>query len=971
MRRSSFFTAIQTRPRQLGVIAPRVLAFCTAGSMLPASLADVIEVPQDQPTIQAGIDVASDGDVVLIAAGTYQPDSTIDTLGKAITVQGAVDASGLPATIVDGQGERRVFQVLNEEDAATIFENLLVTGGQASFGGGMFIEDSGPTLANCRFENNVASDSDDCRGGGIYVRNGDPTLTDCVFKGNTVSGTDMSFGGGLYANSGRASLVDCRFIENSSSVAGGGLYTNDASVSLTGCGFEQNTAGESDSRGYGGGGVHCIRGIVYVVDTTLCGNLPDQVRGEFIDGGENCLAVSCTDADGDGVADNCVDDGPDILQVPSEYSTISAAVAAAGIGDIVEIEAGVHPLQERIDIDGQRITIRGALAKDGRPATTIDGTGLDLALYSSNCGDDTVIENLRFIGSGVYLLSGSPTIVNCVFDGIESARGALFCEYASPTLRNCVFENNLSSSFGGGMACWSLSSPKLIDCVFRNNVSPKGGGLHCFFRASPVLNGCVFEGNSATSVDGVQGGHGGGMYCDGGSPVLIDCRFQDNTTIGSQINYTGSIGGGFYCEDASPSLAGCTFLGNSSITGGGASFYRCDSILADCVFESNRSDRIGNSQPIESSEGSGGGIYAGEYQSTLTLSDCVFAGNTAARFGAGLRNAGPWLSIQGCVFQSNIAELTSGGMAFYSLEDGVKMTDTIFCGNQPNQISSYFFVDDGDNCFRNHCIDHDGDGVADCGDVETDLELSVPDEYPSIAHALDAAAPGAVIDVAAGTYRPDFALSTLGKPLLIRGSTDERGDPTTIIDGQGEHTVFCVEGPEGITTGFENLVITGGSGVYGGGMFDLSTGALSVVNAVFTGNEASRGGGLYSYVSYADSTKALVGSVFNGNSSYDGGGVFGFGLTLTDTVVCGNTPDQVDGSSNMTVTSCISRICLDCDPCGADFNGDFKVDGADLSILMAAWGDCEGCPADLNGDGMVDMEDLSLLQASWGICAES
>lgn len=70
----------------------------------------------------------------------------------------------------------------------------------------------------------------------------------------------------------------------------------------------------------------------------------------------------------------------------------------------------------------------------------------------------------------------------------------------------------------------------------------------------------------------------------------------------------------------------------------------------------------------------------------------------------------------------------------------------------------------------------------------------------------------------------------------------------------------------------------------------------------------------------------------------------------------------------MTVTSCISEICIDCEPCGGDFNGDFKVDGADMSILMVAWGDCEGCAADLNGDGMVDIRDLALLTAAWGRC---
>jgi hypothetical protein len=53
------------------------------------------------------------------------------------------------------------------------------------------------------------------------------------------------------------------------------------------------------------------------------------------------------------------------------------------------------------------------------------------------------------------------------------------------------------------------------------------------------------------------------------------------------------------------------------------------------------------------------------------------------------------------------------------------------------------------------------------------------------------------------------------------------------------------------------------------------------------------------------------------------------------------------------------------DPCPADLNGDDIVNGADLGLLLSAWGTAE---QDITGDALTDGTDLGILLASWGAC---
>lgn len=67
------------------------------------------------------------------------------------------------------------------------------------------------------------------------------------------------------------------------------------------------------------------------------------------------------------------------------------------------------------------------------------------------------------------------------------------------------------------------------------------------------------------------------------------------------------------------------------------------------------------------------------------------------------------------------------------------------------------------------------------------------------------------------------------------------------------------------------------------------------------------------------------------------------------------------------------KIDISCVPfpgcsCLGDLDGNALIDGADLGILLGAWGYNPESPADLDGDGLVAGADLAELLARWGPC---
>jgi hypothetical protein len=200
-----------------------VLVFTTSGIA-----GSIIHVPAEQPTIQAGINAAINGDAVVVAPGTYR--ECINFNGKSITVTSSGAATD---TIIDGARIGPVVTFSSNETSTSVLSGFTIQRGNAinspaGEGGGIAVESASPIIKNNIIRDNWGSNG----GGGIGVGFGSPLIEGNIILNNTQSPLISGGigGGGISVRGASAAQIVGNVIQNNTwpTAFGGGLSLDGA-----------------------------------------------------------------------------------------------------------------------------------------------------------------------------------------------------------------------------------------------------------------------------------------------------------------------------------------------------------------------------------------------------------------------------------------------------------------------------------------------------------------------------------------------------------------------------------------------------------------------------------------------------------------------------------------------------------------------------------------------------------------------
>ena len=332
------------------------------------------------PTIQAALSAAVDGSVISIGSGTYSGPIAIDS--KRVTLR---SINGPSSVTLSGSGlSTSILTIRSAASNGTLIEGITFRDGPigtAEFGfrlgGAIYCIQTSADISNCRFYNNSSE-----YGGAIYALNLTGTISNCVFDGNHAT---MDAGALQVGYGGQTTLSGNTFVNNTATRNGGALqfvqglqppisstslssstFRNNAASGLagaiswyaglgsdfpiSGCTIESNTSTGAVVARLPGSSSTTSR--FAVSNSRFCLNPGGNIDGPVLDGGGNILSQDCNgngicDADeiASGSASDCDSDGfPDSCEFGKAIAWGEGASGQTslppGLGSPREISAG-------------------------------------------------------------------------------------------------------------------------------------------------------------------------------------------------------------------------------------------------------------------------------------------------------------------------------------------------------------------------------------------------------------------------------------------------------------------------------------------------------------------------------------------------------------------------------------------------------------------------------------------------------
>jgi hypothetical protein len=535
--------------------------------------AQIIHVPGNQPTIQAGINAANNGDTVLVAENTYFEN--IRFYGKAITVASLFlidgDEDHIDNTIIDGSSATNpdsasTVMFVNGEDTTSIICGFTIQEGTGllnstwdyKYGGGIACWESWPKITHNKIKDNMITDlSLICGGVGIgsfsLTGNGWMVVDNNEITNNVcIANAEYTLGGGVFA----ATNVIIRFntIENNScyndgdQAHSGGIKVQQPTGATITAIIHDNNIQNNTVEGYNvfGGGIMIFQASASISNNNILIN--------------EVIALE----DGYGAGIYIYQPGGEIQIMNNEINNNSCvAEEYAYGGGIYTYESGEtyiinnEVLNNKCDANicyggGFYCNSIGVLNIIGNEFWNNEMTGVEYwlgaGLYIRDFYDFIHIADNHFKENGGNNISwscgGALVILNTsdkevifeknIIDSNYAKSGAGIYIYNSydVKIQNNVFRENYAYEYGGGIRFWQYLGDK--DNLFPGQNSDQMSDNYSLNLGDTVhpliINNAFFDNSAGIAGGAIASNHGLE------TPVILNSIFwENNSNIGKDI----------------------------------------------------------------------------------------------------------------------------------------------------------------------------------------------------------------------------------------------------------------------------------------------------------------------------------------------------------------------------------------------------------------------------------------------------